>query len=211
MGHQGADGSVLRRNTYPAARRTGGAPGSPADRRCLLPGSERRPVLHDAGRHERQSAGPGQPDLVSCLSRSLRRRHRTCSSPIAGPGSPASEARLCLSNASAQAASRGWPISGKPVVSAAAAPAAPFPRIRKRPLRPGQPESASRRTVRCARPTTRIGRQVGSDWRASLWAIASVSEMPPVLAHWSRSRSSASGRGSPRDCRQALAGPRWFG
>jgi hypothetical protein len=43
----------------------------PQTRRCLLPGSERRPVLHDAGRHERQSAGPGQPDPVSCLSRSL--------------------------------------------------------------------------------------------------------------------------------------------
>jgi hypothetical protein len=41
-------------------------------------------------------------------------------------------------------------------------------------------------------------------------AITSVSEMPVVLAHWSRSRSPASGRGSPRDCRQALAGPRWF-
>ena len=30
---------------------------------------------------------------------------------------------------------------------------------------------------------------------ATDWAIASVSEIPPVLAHWSRSRSSASGRG----------------
>ena len=42
-------------------------------------------------------------------------------------------------------------------------------------------------------------------------AITSVSEMPVVLAHWSRSRSPASGRGCPRARRQALAGPRWFG
>jgi len=43
------------------------------------------------------------------------------------PGSPASEAHLCLSNAAAHAGSRGWPISrGKSVVSAAASPAAPF-------------------------------------------------------------------------------------
>jgi hypothetical protein len=81
---------------------------------------------------------------------------RARSSPNPGPGSPASEAHLCLSNAAAHAASRGWPISrGKPVVSAAASPAAPLTRKRKAAAAASRCRSSS---GRCSGRRAKLGR-----------------------------------------------------
>ena len=60
----------------------------------------------------------------------------------------------------------------------------------------------------CATPRRSSHAIAQATLHARSWAIASVSEMPPVVAHWSRSRSPASGLGAPRTSRQALAGPR---